>query len=210
MRDVLRALGLVPSGGNYETVGERIGSLGLNAAHLQRTVLDRSATDAELATLVASSRSLAEILRRLGMEPSGTAYRMLKRRIDALSLDVSHFVGSGWRRGASTAVVPTRPLREFLVDGRLVQTSHLRRRLLDEGVFRHACASCGRERWNDRPIALELDHINGDRRNNRLPNLRLLCPNCHAQTSTYRGRNIRRRARIVGAGPGAGMQTERA
>ena len=78
----------------------------------------------------------------------------------------------------------------MLVAGRLVKTSTLKRRLLREGVLRPRCAGCGLERWRDTPIPLELDHVSGDRSDNRLENLRLLCPNCHAQTETYRGRNI--------------------
>jgi 5-methylcytosine-specific restriction endonuclease McrA len=66
--------------------------------------------------------------------------------------------------------------------------------LIDEGVLFPECAICQRCEWNGLPIALELDHVNGDRTDNRLANLRLLCPNCHAQTDTYRGRNIGRAA----------------
>jgi 5-methylcytosine-specific restriction endonuclease McrA len=76
------------------------------------------------------------------------------------------------------------------VEGALVKTSHLRRRLIAEGVERRRCEICGSESWNGRPIPLELDHVNGRRDDNRLENLRLVCPNCHAQTPTYRGRNI--------------------
>ena len=90
----------------------------------------------------------------------------------------------GGRRAAS--------LGDVLVAGRQCQTSDLKRRLLSEGVLRPLCAACGREAWQGRVIPLELDHVNGDRADNRLDNLRLLCPNCHAQTPTYRGRNIGR------------------
>jgi hypothetical protein len=87
-------------------------------------------------------------------------------------------------------VVAARPLEEFLVEGRLVKTSNLKVRLLNEGIKSPECEACGLRHWNARPIPLELDHINGKRDDNRLANLRLLCPNCHAQTDTYRGRNI--------------------
>lgn len=72
------------------------------------------------------------------------------------------------------------------------QTNHLRRRLLKSGILKNRCAQCGIEEWQSQPIVCELDHINGDRTDHRLDNIRLLCPNCHSQTSTYRGRNIKK------------------
>jgi 5-methylcytosine-specific restriction endonuclease McrA len=91
--------------------------------------------------------------------------RTLVLRIKRLDLDTSHFLGQGWRKG-------------------------LKERLIREGLKQRKCEMCGRAGWRDRPIPLELDHINGRRQDNRLQNLRILCPNCHAQTDTYRGRNI--------------------
>lgn len=70
------------------------------------------------------------------------------------------------------------------------QSNKLRIRLIKEGVKEHKCESCGIEEWMNNPISLELDHIDGNRTNHSLDNLRILCPNCHSQTSTYRGKNI--------------------
>jgi hypothetical protein len=107
-----------------------------------------------------------------------------------MGLDTTHFSGMGWRRGNTTPVVPARPLGGLLVAGRLVQTNRLKKRLIEEGLKEPMCEICHRKQWNGSRIPLELDHVNGRRNDHRLGNLRLLCPNYHAQTNTYRGRNI--------------------
>ncbi|MBV9285111.1 MAG: HNH endonuclease [Acidimicrobiia bacterium] len=85
------------------------------------------------------------------------------------------------------------PLERILVENSpYTGSSKLKARLLREGLLEPRCDECGLTEWNGRPAPLELDHRNGDRRDNRLTNLRLLCPNCHAQTPTYRGKNIGR------------------
>ena len=75
-----------------------------------------------------------------------------------------------------------------------VQRGHLRKRLLGEGLLIYECAFCRITEWRGLPLSLELDHINGNKRDNRVENLRLLCPNCHSQTETFSGRNVRRAA----------------
>jgi hypothetical protein len=114
----------------------------------------------------------------------------MKLLLERLGVDTSHFVGQGWRKGITSPVVAARPLEEVLVVGRRVQSNNLKERLIREGLKKRICELCERKDWNGRPIPLELDHVNGRRDDNRLENLRIVCPNCHAQTSTYRGRNI--------------------
>lgn len=192
IREILVKLGLAPYGGNYETVRQRIAELGLSTPNLRIVLPGRrlsSCTDEEIISAVAASRSLAQVLARLRMRPGGTQSR-LKSRIEQLDIDTSHFMGQAWRRGIHTPVVSPRPIQELLVDGRLLTTNSLKKRLFEEGLKQRRCETCSRETWNGVPIPLELDHINGRREDNRLTNLRILCPNCHAQTSTYRGRNI--------------------
>ena len=80
-----------------------------------------------------------------------------------------------------------------------VRRTHLRNRLVREGLLAPRCALCGINTWLGKPLSLELDHLNGRSKDNRLENLRLLCPNCHSQTETFSGRNPRRK---VAASPG--------
>lgn len=206
MREVLIALGLAPRGGNYETVWRRIEAIALDAAHLrtrfQRGRSVRSCSDQEITEAVAASRSLAQVLAKLQLRPGGNQSR-LKRRIEGLDLDISHFVGQAWRLGDRRPPTPAAPLEEVLVIGSLRRTSNLRRRLIKEGVKEARCEMCGLDTWNGGPIPLELDHINGVRDDNRLGNLRIVCPNCHALTATYRGRNVgATQPSILGRRPG--------
>jgi 5-methylcytosine-specific restriction endonuclease McrA len=80
---------------------------------------------------------------------------------------------------------PPKPLIEILVKDRFYSnTDHIRKRLISEGLKKAACEVCQRKSWMGKPIPLQLDHINGRRSDNSLKNLRVLCPNCHAQTDT--------------------------
>jgi hypothetical protein len=193
MREVLIALGLAPRGGNYETVRRRIAVLGLDATHLHAAQTRgrgvQAFSDDEIKQAVGTARSLSQALAELGIRVEGNQTR-LKRRLEELGIDTLHFVGQAWRRGSQTPTVPAAPIEGFLVAGRACKTAHLKLRLIREGLKDSKCEMCGLRTWNSRPIPLELDHVNGRRDDNRLENLRLLCPNCHALTPTHRGKNI--------------------
>lgn len=95
--------------------------------------------------------------------------------------------GKGISKDRSSASVPL----ETILEGKHphYQTYKLKNRLLKEGMLKYVCSCCKITTWQNKPLSLELDHIDGDKYNHKLENLRLLCPNCHSQTDTYRGRN---------------------
>jgi hypothetical protein len=143
-------------------------------------------TREQLADAVSASTSVRQVLIRLNVAPYGGNYGVLRRALSAHGIDTSHFVGRGWSLGRT---LPSRkPLDAHLRVSSSIQSFKLKRRLLRAGMMRSTCARCGLETWQGNPIPLELDHINGDNRDNRLTNLRLLCPNCHALTPTYRSK----------------------
>lgn len=86
---------------------------------------------------------------------------------------------------------------EYLGTGKRIPSHELKLKLIRDGIFEHQCSECKNTEWNGKPIPLELDHIDGVHHNNELSNLRLLCPNCHAQTDTYRGKNIKKKKEIL-------------
>jgi 5-methylcytosine-specific restriction endonuclease McrA len=97
------------------------------------------------------------------------------------------------------------PIEVYLVRGRRTNRTHLKQRLLAEGLKEHRCERCGIESWLGEPLSMALHHVNGDGLDNRLENLVLLCPNCHAQTPNFSGRNRRLRAVTAVADRAAGV-----
>ncbi len=95
-------------------------------------------------------------------------------------------------QGGAGTVKIKKKLQDVFEGKEHLVTSHLRIRLIREGFKSNACECCGITEWNNKPISFELDHVNGDRFDNSLENLRVLCPNCHSQTYTFRGRNIKK------------------
>jgi DNA-binding CsgD family transcriptional regulator len=98
------------------------------------------------------------------------------------------------RRGLVTPRPARLPIDQLLVAGPRRGREHLKRRLYDAGLKPRWCERCGLSQWRGAPLALELHHVNGDRHDNRLENLLILCPNCHSQTDTWAGRKRRDRA----------------
>jgi hypothetical protein len=196
---VVRALGLTTGGRTYGVLRRRASDLRADTSHLPglidgRPLSSRRFTDDDLRAATLASASYAEVMRRLGYEPSGGIHRFIKGHIKRLNLDTSHFLGQAWARGKKGGTggsFKARPLVELLVDGSKIGGSALLRRLIREGIKDRRCESCLRTTWLDQPVPLELDHVNGDPTDNRLENLRALCPNCHALTATYCGRNRR-------------------
>lgn len=88
---------------------------------------------------------------------------------------------------------PKMTLAEYLEQSEDIQTNKIRKKILEEGIRAYKCECCGLETWMGRPIPLEVHHKDGDRTNNELSNYELLCPNCHAFTDSYRGKNSRKK-----------------
>lgn len=151
----------------------------------------RSWTNSQLRTAVADSTSIRQVLKKLGLVPAGGNYDQVKKYIKEQGVDIKHFRGKGWSRGLRNIGTPRIPMKEILVKNSSFQSFKLKKRLFKEGLKKPRCEECGwAKRSVDGRLPLELDHINGDRHDNRLENLRILCPNCHSLQLTHRGKNM--------------------
>lgn len=147
-------------------------------------------TDTQLQEAVKASFSIRNVCLILELGSSGSMHKAVKAKIRYLELDTSHFTGKGWNvAGRRFNPNPGFTLDEVLVKNKHYCSSALKRKLLKHGVKERRCESCQMTNWLSKPIPLELHHLDGDSLNNTLENLQLLCPNCHAMTDNYRGKN---------------------
>lgn len=147
--------------------------------------------------IVANSTSFSQILEKCGLYKSGFHFLLIQDRIRNLKLDISHLKGKGWSKDLKLGNWADEFLNKHLVDNspkkKLTITSYkLKHKLIRVGVFKYECSNCKGTEWLGNPIPLELEHKDGNKFNNKLENLCLLCPNCHALTDTYRAKNYRR------------------
>ena len=147
-------------------------------------------TRQEIEQFVKESSSYAQLAQKCGYK-GGSGSRDVKQMIEQLKLDISHFTGQGWLAGETYESKKYIQFNEY-INGEYVQTNKLRKKLLKEGLKEHICECCLNSMWNGVPIPLEVHHVDGDKNNNNLENLQLMCPNCHALTDTYRGKNIKK------------------
>lgn len=149
-------------------------------------------TDEQFVELIKNSTNISEVLFKLGYSVKGNSwgFSQIRKRMSELGLSAKDFKGKSAlvTANAEKMVDPNKLLSKNCKHQRTV----LRKYVIKENLVPYRCAICGISKWNGKTLSLELDHINGVNNDNRLENLRFLCPNCHSQTTTYGSRNQQR------------------
>lgn len=147
-----------------------------------------------LEQLVKTSNSFSEILRKQEKAISGASVKLLKSKLQQYNI-VCNF---------STSPIKTKDkktLNEILVENSNYQSSKLKERLIKEGIKKDVCEICEcSNEWNGKTLVLQLDHINGNHSDNRLENLRIVCPNCHSQTETFGNKRAKKHNYCIDCG----------
>lgn len=165
------------------TIRRKISELGLKRKH-NEVIVNRkfSYSVDELNNAVKESFSKSEVCKKLGIEPVGRNITSIGKRIKELGLDDSHFTGQLHNKGKHDKKTP---LKDLLVENSNYNSSRLKERLIEEKLKEKKCELCGETHKLGKPIPLQLHHINGDHFDNRLENLQILCPTCHAMTENF-------------------------
>ena len=131
-----------------------------------------------LEPLVLESRSVRQVVQKLGLSLSGGNCNHIKTVIDKFQIDTKHFLGQSSRKGTKPS--NTRPISDYLSNKAYINSNTLKNKLFNGGYFDRVCCNCKLTEWLKQPIPLELHHKDGDHNNNNINNLTILCPNCHA------------------------------
>lgn len=149
-----------------------------------------------LEKIILSSNNKAQVLKKLDLKPYTGNYDTLNKYIHLYNIDYSHF-----KIGFKSNNTPKnkKSLKDIFISGSTyLNGSHIKKRLYDEGLKKPICEKCGQnEWWYGEKISLILDHINGIKNDNRLENLRIVCPNCNATLPTHCGKNKKNKSSAI-------------
>lgn len=139
----------------------------------------------QLKMAVKESKNYKELCLKLGNSGRGGNRTFIANKLRKLGISTNHFNKGAWNKGLTY----TKKCTESYLHQYSDTNSHsLKLRLLKEGYFKEQCSKCYLSSWLGGKMPLELNHINGVHTDNRLENLEIICPNCHSQTSNYRGK----------------------
>jgi hypothetical protein len=193
MKEVLLELDLLPIDSNYKTLKRYLKKYEIDYSKFEKINNVSNNYNKDILTeVVLMSKTYKECLLKLNIRSAGGNYKSLKKYIDLYNIDTSHFNSNIVRNDKLSKFNKSRKfqLKEILIENSTYSRTSLKKRLYDENILERKCCLCGQdENWNEMKISLILDHINGVHNDNRIENLRIVCPNCNAGLDTFAGRN---------------------
>lgn len=145
--------------------------------------------DEDFIKAVKESFSISQALKAIGLEAKGGNYKIFKKRAKDLNCDLSHFTGQAYLKGKKHFWAKEMSIEESFCKEGSLGTCSLKNKIIKYNLKPYFCVKCGISEWMGEKLSLHLDHINGCNTDNRLENLRFLCPNCHSLTDTYCGKS---------------------
>lgn len=194
-KDVLLDLDLLPIESNYKTLKKyfKIYNIDYSKFGYSKIINENYKNEKLLRDLIINSNTLKEVLDKLKLPTQGNNYGTLKKYIKLYNIDISHFKPN-FERSNKLKIFNKKNIEYYLQDNLKCSTSHLKERLYKEGFKKRECELCGQnETWKNKKMSLILDHINGKNDDNRIENLRIVCPNCNATLDTHCGKNHKQR-----------------
>ena len=190
-KEILLELDILPIWSNYNTLKKYLRKFDIDYSHLinDRTYIKSNWERENIEKIIKNSTSQKETLEKMGLRAAGGNFETLRKYIEMYKLDTSHFIRCYDKISfmkKENRILLTLVLKENSTYSRC----HLKERLYEEGLKEKKCELCGQgEEWNGRHMSLILDHINGIYNDNRIENLRIVCPNCNATLETHCGKN---------------------
>lgn len=182
---LFRNLDINENGNTRTIIKDKIRNLNISISHFGMLQENDPKYIEKVRHFSKSSHSFYGVINKLGLRVTGSLHQKIKRIIKNNNIDISHFKGRAWNGNNFK-----KPINKLLIKGSNIGSTHLKKRMLKEGLIENKCRECGISTWKEKDLSLILDHINGVHNDNRIENLRLLCPNCNSLTNTFGGRNI--------------------
>jgi hypothetical protein len=196
LKEILCELDVLPIDSNYKTLKKHLSLNNIDYSHIKSINRIKKIKDnytfINLSNIIKTSFTYKEVFEKLGLNNHGNNYNTIHKYVDLYGINTSHF-NSNLERIKNLIKYNKISLDIILVENSAYRsTSHLKKRLYDENIKSRICELCGQtENWNGSHMSLILDHINGIPNDNRIENLRIVCPNCNATLPTHCGKNIK-------------------
>lgn len=194
LKDVLLEINLLPVGTNYNNLKKYLRKYDIDYSKFKNVRRNGNVkyTKEFLEDIIKKSNTIMEVIENIGLSKHGNNYRTIKKYIELYDLNISHFDANKIRNQKLTNF-NTISLQEILIENsKYTSTNNLKNKLYNNGLKEKKCEICEQnEIWNGKHMSLILDHINGINNDNRIENLRIVCPNCNATLETHcRGKKV--------------------